>query len=127
MCGVQLAVAGFLGMTGVAAGAYGSHGLKGRVSEDRIRSFLTASHYQVVHSTAMLAVSILQRLLKDHPKAVGHLRRAFYGYASGVVLFSGSIYWLVLGGPRALGPLTPVGGLAIMAGWGFVILAGLCL
>jgi uncharacterized membrane protein YgdD (TMEM256/DUF423 family) len=106
-----IAVAAALGALGVALGAFGAHGLAARVSPEALASWRTAVQYHLVHAVALLALGL-------HASATGRsapLPAALF--TAGVVLFSGSIYLLVLGGPRWLGPVTPVGGLAFVAGW----------
>lgn len=100
-----------LGAIGVVAGAFGAHGLKGRLDPDQLASFETAVRYQLVHALALLALGALQRTGVEGLGAAGWLMLV------GTVLFSGSIYGLVLDGPRWLGPVTPLGGAALIAGW----------
>lgn len=132
MFNAQLAITGLYGLTGVALSAYGGHGLTGKVPADRQQAFLTGSHYQIVHSAAMLGMLCLARLLdnKSSPSssssstaAQAHVQRGFWLMAAGTTLFSGTIYWLVMGLPKAVGPLTPIGGLLMMGGWGSLIMA----
>ncbi|KAK8858706.1 hypothetical protein IAR55_002935 [Kwoniella newhampshirensis] len=102
---------------GISFGAFGSHGLrtiKPPVSDRQISSFNTASSYFIYNGLALLAISF-------HPGLVSGVKR--YRYAAGMILggavvFSGSIFALVLARDRFrfLGPITPVGGLAMIAG-----------
>ncbi|ERS97586.1 uncharacterized protein SPSK_03676 [Sporothrix schenckii 1099-18] len=99
-------VGALYGATAVALGAFGAHGLKNRVSDPaKLATWSTAAHYQLAHSVAMLAA-------RGHPVASSL-------FATGMTLFSGSIYALVLDPERfkALGPVTPVGGLCLILGW----------
>merc|ERR1712227_720482 len=111
-------LAGLGGASGVALGAFGAHALK-KFLEKRgsTKTWETAVQYHLVHSVALLAVSTIQ---KDN----WHLDKAAQCFGSGILLFSGSLYGLALGGPRILGPVTPLGGLMFIAGWLFVMRAG---
>ncbi len=110
--------AAWLGALGVGLGAFGAHGLRARVDAAALSSWSTAVAYQLLHAVALLAVAL-------------HASRAGAGplwtlrlWATGIVLFSGSIYILVLGGPRWLGPITPIGGICLLAGWAMLGLWG---
>ena len=105
-----IAVAAVLGLSAVACGAFGAHGLRARVGPDQLAAWQTAAHYQLVHSAVLLAIA----LYGAGGRALGP---APWLLAAGMLLFSGSIYALVLGGPRWLGPVTPLGGLCLLAGW----------
>lgn len=112
MARLFLVLAALGGFTGVALGAFAAHGLKARLSPEYLAVFQTGTHYQLIHSLALLAVGLLllhapQRLLL----ASGTL------FALGIALFSGSLYLLTLTGIRGLGMITPIGGLAFLAGW----------
>lgn len=109
--------AAMLGFTGVGLGAFGAHALKSTLlARGTTDSWRTAVTYQLVHSLALLALSTreVDRESTVRWDVVGNC------WLVGTVLFSGSIYGLSLGGPRFLGPITPVGGLFMMAGWGFL-------
>ncbi len=97
----------------VVLGAFGAHGLKGRLSPERLTSFETGVRYQFYHGFALLLVGVLQAI----GMASGWTTAAGWLFLGGVVLFSGSIYVLTFGGPRWLGPITPLGGLAFILGW----------
>jgi uncharacterized membrane protein YgdD (TMEM256/DUF423 family) len=99
-----------LGATGVAAGAFGAHGLKGRLDPEALGVFETAVRYQLIHALALLAVGVLAR-------TGGDFRLTAQLLLWGTVLFAGSLYALSLGGPRWLGPVTPLGGALLIAGW----------
>jgi uncharacterized membrane protein YgdD (TMEM256/DUF423 family) len=109
-----LLVAGLLGFTGVALGAFGAHALKETLTtRGSVATWQTAVLYHLVHAVALLAVA---------SQAGGPINARWIAlcWSAGVVLFSGSLYWLALGGPKLLGPVTPLGGLAFLAGWGLV-------
>lgn len=117
-----LIAAGLLGLTGVAIGAFGAHGLAGTLAERGMtRAFETGSRYHLFHSLAVLGAAAWLRTATG--AAATRMVWAARLWVIGVVIFSGSLYWLALGGPRWLGPVTPFGGLALMLGWLWVILA----
>ena len=106
-----IATAAVLGVLSVAAGAFGAHGLRATVTPERLAAWQTAAHYGLVHSAVVLALGL-------YASATGRaiaLPAALF--TAGVVLFSGSIFGLVLWEIRALGPVTPLGGLCFLAGW----------
>lgn len=108
---ITLLAAGF-GFLGVALGAFGAHGLKATLeAHGTLETWKTAVLYQLIHAVALLALAGWRDSHLGPSRKVGLL------WAAGVVLFSGSLYWLALGGPRFLGPVTPVGGVAFLAGW----------
>ena len=104
----------------VAAGAFGAHSLAGVLPPDRLAVFETAARYQMYHALALLAVAwAVQQWPGALPRTAGWL------FVAGTVLFSGSLYTLVLSGQRWLGAVTPLGGLAFLVGWGCLLLAAL--
>ncbi len=117
-----LVAAGLLGFTGVALGAMGAHALKAQLLErGMVQAWDTAAKYHLIHAAALLGAAGWMR-----GAAVGGSARLLWAaraWVIGVLLFSGSLYWLALGGPRWLGPVTPLGGIAFMAGWGLCCLA----
>jgi uncharacterized membrane protein YgdD (TMEM256/DUF423 family) len=117
-----LLAAGLLGFTGVALGAFGAHSLRDTLLERGMTSaWETASRYQLLHAVGLLAIAAWGRLSQTTmPK---QLKWAAICWVAGTVLFSGSLYVLALGGPRWMGPVTPLGGLALMAGWLYVVAA----
>lgn len=94
----------------VAAGAFGAHALKSRLTPDMLAVFETGARYQMYHALGLLAVGALVAFGRP-TGASGWLMLA------GIVLFSGSLYALALTGVRALGAITPVGGLCFLAAW----------
>ena len=105
-----LALAGALGFTGVALGAFGAHALKARLSPELLEVYKTGVFYHLVHAVALLAVNGLWARLRV-PRATAAL------FVAGVVIFSGSLYTLAISGVRLWGAVTPFGGLAFLAGW----------
>lgn len=104
------AVSGFLT---VALGAFGAHGLKQILSPGLLQTFNTGVDYQGLHSLALLVVGLLTQTRENSA-----LRLAGWAFASGILLFSGSLYLLALTDARWLGAITPVGGTAFLLGWG---------
>jgi uncharacterized membrane protein YgdD (TMEM256/DUF423 family) len=99
-------------MIAVAAGAFGAHALRARLSPEYLAIFETAARYQMYHALALLAVAwVAVRWPGGLSQWAGWL------FVVGTVLFSGSLYALALTGTRWLGAITPVGGLAFLAGW----------
>ena len=113
-CGrLILALGGILAGLAVAAGAFGAHMLKNVLDPPMLAAYDTATRYQMFHALGMVLAGLAMRIYGDRKlAAVGWL------FAAGIMLFCGSLYGIALLGTRWLGPLTPVGGLAFMAGWG---------
>ena len=103
---------------GVAAGAFGAHALKSRLSENLLAAFETGVRYQMYHAFALLVVGLLWT--RYHGIA---LQVSGWAFIAGVVLFSGSLYGLALSEMRWLGPVTPLGGLALLIGWVALVVA----
>ena len=101
-------------LVGVAAGAFGAHGLKGRLEESDLAVFETAARYQMYHALALLAVAWAAA---RWPASASVLGAGGWLFVAGTLLFSGSLYALSLTGVRWLGAVTPLGGLAFLAGW----------
>ncbi|KAM0709167.1 hypothetical protein Q7P35_003203 [Cladosporium inversicolor] len=105
-------VGSLYGAASVAFGAFGAHGLKSRgISDAKIASWSTAAHYQLIHSVALVAVeTAFPGKQKIWAKSL---------LTAGMTMFSGSIYLLVLDPQRfkAMGPITPLGGVALIGGW----------
>ena len=113
---VALAGAGVLGATGVILGALGAHTLKGALAAAGPHDvWETAVTFQLVHAAALLGLAGWLRApaAPPGPCAAWAVRLLVLG----TVLFSGSLYGLAFGGPRWLGPVTPLGGLSLIAGW----------
>jgi uncharacterized membrane protein YgdD (TMEM256/DUF423 family) len=118
------AAAGLAGLTGVALGAMGAHAWKAAlVARGTLDSWHTAANYHLLHAVALLGLAAWLRAVA--PAAPAPLVWAARCWVAGIVMFSGSIYWLAHGGPRWLGPVTPLGGVAFMAGWLLVATAAL--
>ena len=109
---------GLLGLTGVALGAFGAHGLKATFdATGGLENWKTAVLYQLIHAVALLAIS---------NRAEPVMRRVGFCWMLGVGLFSGSLYLLAVGAPvKFLWPATPAGGLALLLGWATLSLSAL--
>jgi uncharacterized membrane protein YgdD (TMEM256/DUF423 family) len=106
------------GFIAVAAGAFGAHALRARLTPDSLAVFETAARYQMYHALGLLAVAWASA---RWPGALPHW--AGWLFVLGTLLFSGSLYALALTGARWLGGITPFGGLAFLAGWLCLLLA----
>ena len=103
------AVSAFLG---VAAGAFGAHALRARLAPDMLQVFETGARYQMYHAFGLFVAAWL---VSNGPCPWGE--RAGWAFILGTLLFSGSLYALAFSGVRALGAVTPFGGVAFLAGW----------
>eukprot|EP00747_Dinoflagellata_sp_TGD_P178581 gnl/TRDRNA2_/TRDRNA2_27765_c0_seq1.p1 gnl/TRDRNA2_/TRDRNA2_27765_c0~~gnl/TRDRNA2_/TRDRNA2_27765_c0_seq1.p1 ORF type:complete len:143 (+),score=24.08 gnl/TRDRNA2_/TRDRNA2_27765_c0_seq1:58-429(+) len=104
------------GATGVSLGAFGAHALKSVLEKTgRTAVYQTGVQYHLLHAVALLALSAAAR--KDEHSMTAKL------WSGGIVLFSGSLYGLAVGGPRLLGPVTPIGGMCFIAGWAALAMA----
>lgn len=97
----------------VALGAFGAHGLRAAISADMLANFETGVRYHMYHALALLAVAfaVTRWPASSLPVAAGWL------FVAGIVLFAGSLYVMALTGWRWLGAITPLGGVAFVAGW----------
>ena len=107
------------GALGVGLGAFGAHALKERLSADRLSTFETGVHYQIYHALALVAVVVALGRWPDSSLSV----TAGWLFVAGIILFSGSLYGLALLDVRILGAITPLGGVAFIAGWLCLLLA----
>lgn len=106
-------------LLGVALGAFSAHGLKSRVTPEMLSVWQTGVQYHLVHALGLLLIGILCHLLPDAPL----VRSAGWALLGGILLFSGSLYLLVLSDIKALGMITPLGGLAFLIGWALLALS----
>lgn len=109
------ASAGFLAVT---AGAFGAHALRGKLAPADLDIFETAVRYQMYHSLALVVVALLASRGAGFPV---HLSGWMFG--AGIIIFSGSLYVLVLTGTRWLGAITPIGGVCFLIGWACLVWA----
>lgn len=100
----------------VAAGAFGAHALEARVTPDRLQTFETAVRYQMYHALALLVVGWM---MVQQPAS--SLTWSGGLFVTGILIFSGSLYVLVLTDTPWLGAVTPLGGLAFIGGWGCLV------
>lgn len=100
--------AALLGATGVVAGAFAAHGLRGMVSANDLAIWQTGARYQLFHAVALLAIALSSNTRLLRPGVL---------MAVGTLIFAGSLYVLVLTGLRYLGAITPIGGTALVAAW----------
>src|SRR5215831_14881620 len=106
------------GLIAVAFGAFGAHGLRGRLTPDMLAVFETGVRYHMYHALALLLTAALAPRLPG--KAIVAAGWLFIG---GIVLFSGSLYALAVTGVTVLGAITPIGGVAFLAGWAALAIA----
>ena len=104
----------------VAAGAFGAHGLQGRIDARALEIFNTGAHYHLIHALATVAVA-----LAPAGDAGGQFRAACAVFTAGTLLFSGSLYAYALTGSTALVIATPIGGVCFLAGWAVLAWAAL--
>ena len=116
-------LAGVNGLLAVGLGAFGAHGLKARLSgladgTQRLEWWHTAAQYHLAHALALgLAAYVVARVPGTAAQTAG------WSFQVGIALFSGSLYAMTLTGARSLGAITPLGGLALLAGWAATIVA----
>ncbi|AWF83191.1 DUF423 domain-containing protein [Microbulbifer sp. A4B17] len=113
MAKLYLLLCALFGASGVALGAFGAHGLRGKVAENLLEAYKTGVQYQMIHVLALFGVVLLMQNWGNRLSLT--LSGALF--TLGIIFFSGSLYALALGGPRWLGPITPLGGLMMIAGW----------
>src|SRR5262245_48399716 len=101
-------------------GAFGAHALRTRLSPDMLAVFETGVRYQMYHAAAVLIVSVMAA--RDTGRLIP---AAGWLFTAGIVLFSGSLYLLAFTGVTVLGAITPIGGVAFLAGWACLVFATL--
>lgn len=102
------------GALGVAFGAFGAHGLKSVLAQRETKHIWElAANYHLIHAVALVVVAVCFQ----QRGASTSLNVATVGFTVGILFFSGSLYGLAVGGPRFLGPITPLGGTAFIVGW----------
>jgi len=111
-------VGALMGLVGVGLGAFGAHGLRGRLSPEMLAIFETGVRYQMYHALALLAVAALMSRNEGRAMVV-----AGWSFTTGILIFSGSLYALALTGVTALGAITPIGGVALLVGWVALLVA----
>ena len=111
------AIAGFLA---VALGAFGAHGLRGRLSPEMMSVFQTGVQYHLAHALALVLVSAIMGRMSGWL-----IQTAGWCFTGGIVFFSGSLYLLAVTGVTILGAITPIGGLLFLAGWACLAFAAI--
>ena len=104
----------------MALGAFGAHGLKGKMAQNFLETYQTGVHYQLIHALGLILIGLL---IYAMPSSV--LNWAGLALTAGIILFSGSLYALSLTGITKLGMITPIGGVLFLVGWFLVIVAAL--
>ena len=112
---VFLTIGAVSALLAVAAGAFGAHALRDRLAESLLDVFETGARYHMYHALALVAVGLALQRVTDG--ASTWLVAAGWLFLAGTALFSGSLYLLALTGTRWLGAITPLGGVAFIAGW----------
>ncbi len=120
MAKLFITLASLSGMLAVVLGAFGAHGLRGRLDDYAMGVYETAVQYHMYHSLALLAVGVIA-LGQPH---TAMLKSSGWLFLVGILIFSGSLYLLALTGVKWLGAITPLGGLAFIAGWGCLAATG---
>jgi uncharacterized membrane protein YgdD (TMEM256/DUF423 family) len=116
-----VSLAAILGGLSVAAGAFAAHGLQSKISERSLEVFHTGARYQMYHALALLLVGLLiSRTATPQPM----LLASGWLFIVGIAIFSGSLYALSLTDVKILGAITPLGGVALIIGWGALAIAG---
>jgi uncharacterized membrane protein YgdD (TMEM256/DUF423 family) len=118
MAKIWLLLAALFGFLSVALGAFGAHSLKNVLDEYGKSLYEKAVLYEMFHSMALLAVGVLQHLFKGIS-----FSPAGFAFVVGIVLFSGSLYASAITGTKWLGAITPIGGLAFLLGWAWLLFA----
>jgi uncharacterized membrane protein YgdD (TMEM256/DUF423 family) len=108
------------GVVGVGLGAFGAHGLRGRLTPEMLAVFETGVRYQMYHALALVATAALMGRLDGR-----FINAAGWLFTAGIVLFSGSLYAVALTGVSLFGAITPIGGVAFLAGWACLAIASL--
>lgn len=106
------ALGSFFAALGVGFGAFGAHALKTRLSPEDLAIFEVGVRYQMYHALALLALGFIASKMDS-----SLIRYAGWFYVFGIVVFSGSLYTLVLTGVRTWGAVTPIGGVAFIVAW----------
>lgn len=113
---ILVAAGAINGALAVAAGAFAAHGLRGRLEARALEIFETGARYHMYHALAMILAALV---------ATGGARTAGWLFQAGIVVFSGSLYALALTDVKILGAITPIGGIAFLAGWVWLAVSAL--
>ncbi|HKJ69816.1 MAG TPA: DUF423 domain-containing protein [bacterium] len=115
-----LIIGSLFGGLAVLFGAFGAHILESQIASGMLETFSTGVHYQMFHALALLAIAAFGSQGKNR-----RLHIAGWAFILGIILFSGSLFILVLSGIRWFGMITPFGGVAFLIGWGTLTAEGL--
>ena len=110
-------IAAVLGVIGVGLGAFGAHGLKGSFDARAEAWWDTATFYLLTHAVAALAVGLSGR--------TGEILAGGWAMIGGAIIFSATLYLMAIGAPRWFGAITPIGGLALLAGWALIVVGSI--
>lgn len=113
---ILVAAGAINGALAVAAGAFAAHGLRGRLEARALEIFETGARYHMYHALAMILAALV---------ATGGARTPGWLFQAGIVVFSGSLYALALTDVKILGAITPIGGIAFLAGWVWLAVSAL--
>lgn len=111
-------IGALMALVGVGLGAFGAHGLRGRLSPEMLAIFETGVRYQMYHALALLATAALMARVEGRAMLV-----AGWSFTAGILIFSGSLYALAFTGVTILGAITPIGGVAFLIGWAALAIA----
>jgi uncharacterized membrane protein YgdD (TMEM256/DUF423 family) len=106
-------------LIGVALGAFGAHGLKSKVAPEMLTVWNTAVQYHLIHALGLLLIAIFMHLMPG----TALIKVAGWAIFIGIILFSGSLYAMVLTDTKPLGIITPIGGVAFLVGWLMLVVA----
>tara|TARA_Y100001001_G_C7873635_1_gene262059 strand:- start:235 stop:594 length:360 start_codon:yes stop_codon:yes gene_type:complete len=114
-----LAIGALFGLLAVGLGAFGAHGLEGKLMEKAVGWWETATLYALGHGVVLTALGLAKKLGLTGLDGPGVM------FAIGIILFAGSLYLMSLGAPRWFGAITPLGGVSFLIGWGWLIWIGI--
>lgn len=117
-----LILGAFFSGSGVILGAFGAHYLKTKLSQEMLSVFEVGVRYQIYHGLALCLIGVLGLIASNK-----WMHFSGWSFFAGNLIFSGSLYALALTGIRSFGAITPIGGLLLIIGWGFLILSGMSL
>ena len=118
-----LSLGALFGLLAVVIGAFGAHGLENTLSEHALTRYHTGVNYQFYHVMALLVLGVISSQLSTHSIATPKLiKLSGFSFIAGILLFSGSLYLYALTGNTKFGMVTPIGGLAFILGWIFLMI-----
>lgn len=117
-----ISLGAFFSGTGVILGAFGAHYLKSKLTQEMLTVFEVGVRYQIYHGLALCLIGILGLMASNK-----WMQFSGWSFFAGNLVFSGSLYLLALTGVRTFGAITPIGGLFLIIGWGFLLLSGISL